>query len=123
MEILDLDRAEYELNKAYKSNPTPWAEHSRYVAKAARIIASEYNKKSTDKKFSPISKIKAFSQLYSSLFSGNRISFSLKFDISKSNFELKIAVSFCPTNKDFMLFRINSAPTTGNLLLSFCPLA
>ena len=50
MEILDLDRAEYELNKAYKSNPTPWAEHSRYVAKAARIIASEYNKKSTDKK-------------------------------------------------------------------------
>lgn len=50
MEILDLKRAEYELNKAYKSNPTPWAEHSRYVAKAARIIASEYNKKSTDKK-------------------------------------------------------------------------
>ena len=49
-EILDLERAEYELNKAYKSNPTPWAEHSRYAAKAARIIAYEYNKKSTDKK-------------------------------------------------------------------------
>lgn len=45
MEILDLDRAEYELNKAYKLNPTPWANHSRYVAKAARIISSEYNKK------------------------------------------------------------------------------
>lgn len=51
MEILDLDRAEYELNKAYKLNPTPWANHSRYVAKAARIISSEYNKKSpSDKK-------------------------------------------------------------------------
>ena len=41
MEILDLDRAEYELNKAYKLNPTPWANHSRYVAKAARIISSK----------------------------------------------------------------------------------
>ena len=50
METLDLERAEYELEKAYKSNPTPWAIHSRYAAKAARIIASEYNKKSTDKK-------------------------------------------------------------------------
>ena len=50
MEKLDLERAEYELNKAYKSNPTPWAEHSRYVAKAARIIASQYNRNSSDKK-------------------------------------------------------------------------
>lgn len=50
METLDLERAEYELEKAYKSNPTPWAIHSIYAAKAARIIASEYNKKSTDKK-------------------------------------------------------------------------
>ncbi len=50
MEILDLERAEYELEKAYKSNPTPWAVHSKYVAKAARIISSEYNKKSTNKK-------------------------------------------------------------------------
>lgn len=50
MEILDLERAEYELEKAYKSNPTPWAVHSKYVAKAASIISSEYNKKSTNKK-------------------------------------------------------------------------
>ncbi|MEI0518837.1 HD domain-containing protein [Brachyspira murdochii] len=50
MEILDLERAEYELNKAYKSNPTPWAEHSRYAAKAARIIASHYNKNAKNKK-------------------------------------------------------------------------
>ncbi|PTY39742.1 HD domain-containing protein [Brachyspira hampsonii] len=50
MEILDLERAEYELNKAYKLNPTPWAEHSRYTAKAARIIASHYNKNSKNKK-------------------------------------------------------------------------
>lgn len=50
MDILDLERAEYELNKAYQSNPTPWAEHSRYTAKAARIIASHYNKNSKSKK-------------------------------------------------------------------------
>ena len=50
MEILDLERAEYELNKAYQSNPTPWAEHSRYTAKATRIIASHYNKNSKNKK-------------------------------------------------------------------------
>ena len=50
MEILDLERAEYELEKAYKSNPTPWAIHSKYAAKAARIIAYEYNKKSSNKK-------------------------------------------------------------------------
>ncbi|WP_157154060.1 HD domain-containing protein [Brachyspira murdochii] len=50
MDILDLERAEYELNKAYKSNPTPWAEHSRYAAKAARIIALHYNENSKNKK-------------------------------------------------------------------------
>ena len=37
--ILNIERAEYELNKAYKSNPTAWAEHSKYVAKACKIIA------------------------------------------------------------------------------------
>ncbi len=50
IEKLDLERAEYELSKAYKSNPTAWADHSRYTAKAARIISSQYNKKSEDKK-------------------------------------------------------------------------
>ncbi|TXJ11084.1 HD domain-containing protein [Brachyspira aalborgi] len=39
--ILNIERAEYELNKAYKSNPTAWTEHSKYVAKACRIIAEK----------------------------------------------------------------------------------
>lgn len=39
--ILNIERAEYELNKAYKSNPTAWVEHSKYVAKACRIIAEK----------------------------------------------------------------------------------
>lgn len=37
--ILNVERAEYELNKAYKLNPTDWAKHSKYVAKACKIIA------------------------------------------------------------------------------------
>ena len=36
---LDCKRAEQELEKAGKSNPGPWTEHSRYVALACRNIA------------------------------------------------------------------------------------
>lgn len=39
--ILNIERAEYELNKAYKLNPTAWTEHSKYVAKACKIIAEK----------------------------------------------------------------------------------
>ncbi len=39
--ILNIDRAEYELNKAYKLNPTDWVKHSKYVAKACKIIAEK----------------------------------------------------------------------------------
>ena len=39
--MTDILKAENELNIAEKLNPGPWADHSRFAAKAARIIASK----------------------------------------------------------------------------------
>lgn len=45
---LDREIAELELNKAEKSNPGPWADHSRYVAMACRNIAQRCEDLSPD---------------------------------------------------------------------------
>lgn len=39
--MLDRERAELELEKAAKSNPGPWVDHSKYVAKACWNIAEK----------------------------------------------------------------------------------
>ncbi len=40
-EILDIKRAQAELQKAGRSNPGPWTAHSEYVAQACRNIAQK----------------------------------------------------------------------------------
>lgn len=48
---LDYKTAELELEKAGKSNPGPWVDHSRYVALACKNIAKRCKDLSPEKAY------------------------------------------------------------------------